>query len=316
MAAAAAAFKKLQPEDFHRAHIDQGKRADGRSSLAAIRPVSISVGNIGTADGSSIVKQGETSVVCGVKLELATPKPESPEEGFVVPNMELGPLCHPQFKPGPPSEMAQTVSQFVYQALKNSAFLDPKDLCVEKAKLVWAVYVDLVCLNFGGNVLDVALKAAVAALRNTTMPKVQVVRSSGGRKADNDDDEEDDGQEEKEIEVDLIGPRKCLPLSQRPPLSCTIAVFDQDKLLVDPTEDEEKLSSGTITVAVQLPSEGVDAGNEADSVAESKVEICHFDKPGGAAISRETVQKCCLLAKKQARQIKKLIDAATTTGSR
>ena len=59
--------------------------------------------------------QGETSVVCGVKLELAEPRPEAPEKGFVVPNLELSPICHPQFKPGPPSELAQTVSNFLLE---------------------------------------------------------------------------------------------------------------------------------------------------------------------------------------------------------
>ena len=57
---ASLAFKKLQPEDFYKAHIDQGVRPDGRGSLTASRPVSISVGSIGTADGSAIVKQVTT----------------------------------------------------------------------------------------------------------------------------------------------------------------------------------------------------------------------------------------------------------------
>ncbi len=47
----------------------------------AIRPVSISVGSIGTADGSSVVRQGQTVVTCGVKLELAEPKAETPDQG-------------------------------------------------------------------------------------------------------------------------------------------------------------------------------------------------------------------------------------------
>ena len=45
---ASLAFKKLQPEDYYKAHIDQGVRPDGRGSLTSSRPVSISVGSIGT----------------------------------------------------------------------------------------------------------------------------------------------------------------------------------------------------------------------------------------------------------------------------
>ena len=39
-------------------------------------------------------------------------------------------------------------------------------------------------------------------------------------------------------------------------------------------------------------------------------DICHLHKPGGIAISRDLLQKCEALAKKQARQIQKLIDQA------
>ena len=39
-------------------------------------------------------------------------------------------------------------------------------------------------------------------------------------------------------------------------------------------------------------------------------DICHLHKPGGRAISRDLLQKCQVLAKKQARQIQKLIDQA------
>ena len=68
---ASLAFKKLQPEDFYKAHIDQGVRPDGRGSLTASRPVSISVGSIGTADGSAIVKQVSTPTTsCTLALQI------------------------------------------------------------------------------------------------------------------------------------------------------------------------------------------------------------------------------------------------------
>jgi exosome complex RNA-binding protein Rrp42 (RNase PH superfamily) len=112
-----------------------------------------------------LLLQGDTIVVAGVKLELAQPKPEEPDLGFVVPNVELPPLCHSQFKPGPPSEMAQCASTFVKRAIANSGLVDLRSLCVSPGKLVWVVHVDMVCLNYDGNVVDCALKAAVAALR-------------------------------------------------------------------------------------------------------------------------------------------------------
>ena len=162
--------------------------------------------------------------------------------------------------------------------------------------------------------MDVCLKAAVAALKNTTVPKVEVVaKDDDAVVGDND-----------EIRVDPED-RSALNLSSRgDPVSCTIAVFEQvlflfessclipklqnvfqqDKLLVDPTEDEELLASGgVITVVLQIPP---------SDVTDQQPEICHVHKPAGASVSRETLQKCCSLAKKQCKQIKKLIDTASS----
>jgi exosome complex component RRP43 len=75
------AFKRIQPEEFFQQHFESGVRPDGRESLTGLRPVSISVGSLTTADGSSIVRQGQTTVACGVKLELAEPRTETPNEG-------------------------------------------------------------------------------------------------------------------------------------------------------------------------------------------------------------------------------------------
>ena len=50
--------KCIQPEEHFRQHVENGVRPDGREDLCALRPVSISAGTIGTADGSAVVKQG------------------------------------------------------------------------------------------------------------------------------------------------------------------------------------------------------------------------------------------------------------------
>ncbi len=42
-----------------------------------------SVGSISTADGSALVRMGNTTVICGVKAEIAEPDLDSEEEGFL-----------------------------------------------------------------------------------------------------------------------------------------------------------------------------------------------------------------------------------------
>ncbi|KAI8877705.1 hypothetical protein K501DRAFT_197623 [Backusella circina FSU 941] len=62
-----------------------------------------------------MVRLGGTTVVCGVKAEVCEPAIDTPNKGYLVPNVELSPLCSPKFKQGPPGEKAQVVSQFIHQ---------------------------------------------------------------------------------------------------------------------------------------------------------------------------------------------------------
>lgn len=52
-----------------------------RSVLVANR--FLLVGSISTADGSSLVRLGDTTVVCGIKAEIAEPDLDAPEDGFL-----------------------------------------------------------------------------------------------------------------------------------------------------------------------------------------------------------------------------------------
>ena len=58
----------------------------------------LNVGAVGTADGSSLVKIGKTSVMCGIKAELANPPLASPDQGWVVPNVTIPPLSSPNVR--------------------------------------------------------------------------------------------------------------------------------------------------------------------------------------------------------------------------
>lgn len=81
MASTIEEFKRLQPSEYFRLHLQQGCRPDGRKGLRTTRDVLISVGTISSAEGSAIVKQGETTVACGITAELAPPKEDAPDKG-------------------------------------------------------------------------------------------------------------------------------------------------------------------------------------------------------------------------------------------
>lgn len=48
----------------------------------------------------------------------------------------------------------------------SSKAIDPTTLCIHSGKAAWVIYVDAVCVNYDGNILDATVLAVVAALQN------------------------------------------------------------------------------------------------------------------------------------------------------
>jgi len=59
-------FRTLQPLEYYKTFLDRKTRPDGRS-LLEFRETTLNVHSIGTADGSAIVKCGNTTIICGIK---------------------------------------------------------------------------------------------------------------------------------------------------------------------------------------------------------------------------------------------------------
>ena len=49
----------------------------------------------------------------------------------------------------------------------RSGVLPTSSLCIEPAKAVWVLFIDAICINYDGNVLDATLLAMIAALKNS-----------------------------------------------------------------------------------------------------------------------------------------------------
>ena len=117
-----------------------GKRLDGRGA-DDYRPVVVEPGFVATADGSALVRIGETVVVCGVKLEPGKPFPDTPNAGVLTTNAELVPLSSPIFEPGPPQPGAIEVSRVVDRAIRAAEAIDLTRLCVTPGEKTWVCYV-------------------------------------------------------------------------------------------------------------------------------------------------------------------------------
>ena len=196
-----------------------GRRMDGRGP-DEYRPVSIEPGFVTTADGSALVRLGETMVLAGIKLELGKPFPDTPNAGVLTTNAELVPLSSPTFEPGPPTPGAVEVSRVVDRSIRAAEVIDLASLCVTPGEKTWVCYVDVHILGHHGNLIDAAFLAAVSALSRATIP----AKRFGVGDAD-------------------------VPLAvHHTPIECTFVRLG-DTIVVDPTFDEEHAAQGRITVA-------------------------------------------------------------------
>lgn len=98
---------------------------------------------------------------------------DKPNEGFLIPNVELPPLCSLKFRPGPPSDQAQVLTKLVFDIIKNSECIQLEELCITKEKLAWCLYADLICLDYDGALLDACVTALLAALKTVKLPQVE-----------------------------------------------------------------------------------------------------------------------------------------------
>lgn len=161
-----------------------GLRVDGRKTLEP-RAVAVSFGADQNAtfasQGSVQVRMGETKVLAVATAELIEPYPDRPTEGALQFFVELSPMASQAFEPGRPSEAAVELMRLLDRALRKSQAIDVESLCVVASKHVWSIRCDVTVLDHGGNITDACLLAALAALKHLRLPSVTV--SGAGEEA-------------------------------------------------------------------------------------------------------------------------------------
>jgi exosome complex component RRP42 len=215
--------------DERKAHILKalaaGVRLDGRR-LDEFREVSITLDASSTAEGSALVRIGDTEVIAGVKMGLGAPFGDTPEDGVLMVNAELPPIANPEFEAGPPSIASIEVARVIDRGIRESHAFNTKSLCVEKGKQVWMVQCDVIPLNFDGNLIDVGGLATLAALLAARFPLVK-----------------EDGKVDYHKHTDKTLALKHLPLP------ITVGKIGKH-LLVDLTQEEEKVLDARLTLSM------------------------------------------------------------------
>ncbi|MFH0961149.1 MAG: exosome complex protein Rrp42 [archaeon] len=246
---------------------ESGNRLDGRKHNE-FRSIRIETGLIPNAQGSALVELGKTKVLAGIKLSVGVPYPDKLDEGVLATGAEMAPIASPDFERGPPSPTSIELARVVDRVIRESETIDTKKLCIKAGEKVWMLNLDFYILDMDGNLIDAGVLAGMAALLTARMPKYDI--------------------EKEKIDFDTLeGP---VPVSGRP-IGITHAKVGS-KLLVDPTENEEDVMAGRVTIGIN---------DEGD--------VCAIQKGGVAGFSSEEIVKIIEESKRLSEELRKKLPA-------
>lgn len=229
-------------------------------------------------DGAAEVQLGQTHVMGIVTAQVTQPYRDRPNEGTLSIFTEFSPMADPKFEHGRPGEFAVELGRIVDRGLRESRAVDTESLCILSGKAVWALRVDLNILDNGGNIVDAANVAALAALMSFRRPECSV-----------------GGQDGQEITIHPPEIREPLPLIiHHLPIAVTFAFFGKgDMVVLDPNYKEEAVMGGRMTISMNTHGD-----------------VCAVQKGGGVGVSQSEIMRCFRVAAMKAADITaKLKDA-------
>ncbi len=146
-----------------------GGRLDGRG-LDQFRDIEIQRDVLGSAEGSARIKLGKTELIVGIKVGMGQPYSNKPDHGMLATSVELKPIAHHSFDQNITKPMSIEISRVVDRGIRESGMIDLKSLCLESGRKCWMVNLDIMVLNFDGNLIDASTIGSLVALSGTTVP--------------------------------------------------------------------------------------------------------------------------------------------------
>jgi len=285
-------------------------RLDGRGAND-VRRIQLHLSRSAHNGAECTVQWGETRVSSQIIGELIPPSPDRSSEGVISISVDLSPMASSLFGMAPPvtttpgedrgghfsstsEEEQKLLSNRILRCLERTILvggaLDAEALCVQAGAWVWKLTLKIRILDHGGNLLDATVLAAMAALRHYRKPQVD---ATGGGPP-------------QLLHSDSREPTP-LPLHHTP-LSISFALIPADDTtqsasmvatLVDPTDREELIQTGTVSLAMNVHSE-----------------VCLLDFGGGCELQPTVLRECWHIAEKSVLQLcnmleKTLVEADT-----
>jgi exosome complex component RRP43 len=270
----AAMFSEIYPVEFHRRFFEQKIRHDARA-LTARRTAVIARGSLQSADGSCMAKLGDTSVLCGLRLELKSAEVADAHVGAhedLLVEVHLRNLVGRETLDRRAVESRENdLAQLLTQAVTSTDSFSTGLLAAQDGKYQWYIHADVVCLNDDGNLEDASLLALVGALQDLRVPTTSIDEESG--------------------EVTINTTSKGAPLEWNLlPVPVTFG-FQDEYVVTDPSAAEEGILTSKVTVVLSSTD-----GN-----------VCSLYKPGGKPVSAQVLKDCVENARKHVQPLLKLL---------
>ena len=290
-------LRSLDPRGVLRSFTTKNTRPSGRQHAAARTTTIVPSVVPRNTYGSSLVRLGDTQILTAVTLLVGVPGPSTPNDGDCVVSLTVSPICGRGYNlsgriiegeggsGGTSSAEPSAIESHLQRVVRTSGLIDFSALGIISGKAAWRIKIAAVVLNDAGNLFDAGLLGCVSALIGTRLPRTRINDKASPR----------DGGMVQIVAGDDVG--NCgsggakLKLNMdKMPIPLTIAMFD-DKLLVDPDDEEEGVLDGTLTVIVNL------AGG-----------IVSMDKRGRTILTAEQLAACVHMAQGRAKELSRIMD--------
>lgn len=211
--------------------VEVNVRNDGRT-CTSYRPMELECDIVSTANGSARMRLANSDILVGVKTEIDTPHPGSPDLGKIEFFVDCSANATPVFEGRGGEDLATEISNSLAQAYASSFPLHK--LNIVRGQKCWKLYVDILILELGGNLFDATSLAVKAALSCTRIPRITTAAVDG-----------------KNIDIQISDDHHdCWKLDiARVPCLVTMCKVG-DHYLVDPMQEEEACSNASLILAV------------------------------------------------------------------
>ncbi|KAI1726875.1 3' exoribonuclease family, domain 1 domain-containing protein [Ditylenchus destructor] len=264
-----------------------GIRNDGRG-LFDYRPIVLETGVLSSTNGSARVRIDTTDVLVGIKAEMTAVDDSSCCANRLKFFVDCSAIASPKFAGRGGSEFGEEIARTLYTAYDHDDVLPQMKKLVLGQTFMWTINVDIVILQFGGNVLDAVSLAVKAALADTEICEVIV------RPAD-----------EGKIMLDLPDETHTwtFDISSVPLVIGICRIGEQN--VIDPTEIEEACASSSLFVSVVVPARNTSSKTTLD-------DQCHLTcvrKSKGGSLEVESIQDMISAAVRSARNLNVALEA-------